>query len=153
MFAGGLEIQVSGKGLDALFRAVDTRLRAIETRSALTVAGTRVEARFEDGAEWFSGVLAAVHADGTVDIAYDDGDRENRVSPVANRVRPQQAAMPPPLLGGADFGSKFSPSRASPSPAPFAKPVAARCGATRDRRTRAPPARCRSRPAGPSASS
>ena len=44
MFGGGLEIQVSGKGLDALFRAVDTRLRAIETRSALTVAGTRVEA-------------------------------------------------------------------------------------------------------------
>ena len=57
MFGGGLEIQVSGKGLDALFRAVDTRLRAIETRSALTVAGTRVEARFEDGAEWFDRIL------------------------------------------------------------------------------------------------
>ena len=32
MFGGGLEIQVSGKGLDALFRAVDTRLRATDSK-------------------------------------------------------------------------------------------------------------------------
>ena len=33
------------------------------------------------GTMWFPGVATVVHADGTVDVRYDDGDAEKRVQP------------------------------------------------------------------------
>ena len=34
------------------------------------------------GTSWFAGEVTHVHADGTVDIDYDDGDKEEKVKPI-----------------------------------------------------------------------
>jgi len=44
-------------------------------------AGARVMARYGGGAAWYAGAVAAVRADGSLDIAYDDGDQEEAVPP------------------------------------------------------------------------
>jgi hypothetical protein len=36
--------------------------------------GTKVEARFGDGADWYDGIITATSAGGTYSIAYDDGE-------------------------------------------------------------------------------
>lgn len=39
--------------------------------------GTRVQCRWKGGSEWYAGKITAISADGiTIDVAYDDGDRE-----------------------------------------------------------------------------
>ncbi|RZA18308.1 MAG: hypothetical protein EOP93_11540 [Lysobacteraceae bacterium] len=39
--------------------------------------GTRVECRWADGTEWYTGQIAGISNDGSqLDIKYDDGDRE-----------------------------------------------------------------------------
>jgi hypothetical protein len=44
--------------------------------------GDKVEARFRGGMKWFGGEITACNnADGTVDVLYDDGDRERGVKP------------------------------------------------------------------------
>ena len=54
--------------------------------------GQEVRARFQATkfgpatTSWFPGTVDALHSDGTVDIAFDDGDREARVLPIY--VRP-----------------------------------------------------------------
>ena len=50
-------------------------------------AGARVMARYGGGAAWYAGAVAAVRADGSLDIAYDDGDQEPGVPP--HLVRPE----------------------------------------------------------------
>ena len=50
-------------------------------------AGARVMARYGGGAAWYAGAVAAVRADGSLDIAYDDGDQEEAVPP--HLVRPE----------------------------------------------------------------
>ena len=44
-------------------------------------AGARVMARHGGKAPWYAGAVAAVRADGSLDIAYDDGDQEPGVPP------------------------------------------------------------------------
>ena len=51
------------------------------------MAGARVMACYGGGAAWYAGVVAAVRADGSLDIAYDDGDQEPGVPP--HLVRPE----------------------------------------------------------------
>jgi hypothetical protein len=51
-----------------------------EKRGAAWEEGAPVNARYGRGAKWYAGVVAKVHADGTFDIDYNDGDREERVS-------------------------------------------------------------------------
>ena len=41
--------------------------------------GSRVEARFEGGDEWYPGVVSELNADGSCSVRYDDGDEEKRV--------------------------------------------------------------------------
>jgi hypothetical protein len=39
--------------------------------------GTRIECRWQNGNEWYSGYITAMSGDGvTLNISYDDGDRE-----------------------------------------------------------------------------
>ena len=52
-------------------------------------AGARVMARHGGKAPWYAGAVAAVRADGSLDIAYDDGDHEEGVPP--HLVRPAAA--------------------------------------------------------------
>ena len=47
----------------------------------------RVEARYK-GSEWYAGRITRVHRDGTMDVKYDDGDRENRLLPENVRRHP-----------------------------------------------------------------
>ena len=44
--------------------------------AAPLAAGARVMARHGGKAPWYAGAVAAVRADGSLDIAYDDGDQE-----------------------------------------------------------------------------
>ena len=41
------------------------------------VVGTRVEAKFDDGEDFYPGTIVAVSAAGTFDVQYDDGDSES----------------------------------------------------------------------------
>ena len=85
--------------------------------------GARVKARYLASSKplwqaqkWYGGVVTAAHDDGTVDVAYEDGDREERVLP--QYVRPHG----PPARGTAREAdsrprpSKKRPRGAGPSP-------------------------------------
>ena len=50
--------------------------------------GVQVEARFGGEEDWYPGTVAAVNADGTYRVAYDDGDEEDSVAPEYVRLRP-----------------------------------------------------------------
>ena len=52
--------------------------------------GTPVEANFEQAGQWFPGIIVRVGADGTYDLAYDDGDYESSIAASNIRDRPIQ---------------------------------------------------------------
>jgi hypothetical protein len=52
------------------------------------VEGAAVDVRFKGRKDWYAGVVAKVHANGTFDIDYDDGDKEERVD--SAMIRPQE---------------------------------------------------------------
>lgn len=56
-----------------------------EGRSAGLKEGMRVEAQFRGGAKYYKGRVTRVYANGSADIAYDDGDKERMVS--ASKIR------------------------------------------------------------------
>ena len=68
------------------------------------LVGQRVLAQFgvDDDEGWFPGVVAAVHADGKMDVQYDDGDEERRKDPArvrrefATRQKKRKPRAPPP---------------------------------------------------------
>jgi hypothetical protein len=62
--------------------------------------GACVEARFGGGEEYYSGVIAAEHGDGTYAVAYDDGDAEAHVP----------AALVRPIYGNAEEDENASSS-------------------------------------------
>ena len=57
--------------------------------------GAAVEARFRGDVEWFPGKIDGVNEDGTYAVAYDDGDREERVAPALVRAAAKPAAKKP----------------------------------------------------------
>ena len=57
-------------------------------------AGAAVEARFGGEEDWYPGSVKAVNADGTYQIAYDDGDEEDSVAPEYVRLRPAASESP-----------------------------------------------------------
>jgi hypothetical protein len=54
-------------------------IKAIST-SARVEEGCKVEANYRGKGKWYPGKIGREHADGTFDIAYDDGESESRVS-------------------------------------------------------------------------
>ena len=65
----------------------------------------QVEARFGGEEDWYPGTVKAVNADGTYQIAYDDGDEEDSVAPEYVRLRPASRrpkfrVLPRPLVDG-----------------------------------------------------
>jgi len=76
------------------------------------IPGTRVKARFlattlgTQMTKWYSGAVVGVHADGTCDVAYEDGDTEKGVVPWF--IRPLE-----PLTVGQQILSRFKASRGS----------------------------------------
>ena len=53
--------------------------------------GDTVEARFNGGADWYSGKIVDVRPSGSYDILYDDGDDEQSVPPNEVRAKLTQA--------------------------------------------------------------
>jgi hypothetical protein len=41
--------------------------------------GEKVEAKFRDGSKWFKGRISRANRDGTYDVTYEDGDKEEAV--------------------------------------------------------------------------
>ena len=54
-----------------------------------------MEAKFKGGAKWYSGSVVAVNRDGSYDIRYDDGDKEQRVLPSNVRLVEDGKAVKP----------------------------------------------------------
>ncbi|GBG26827.1 NAD-dependent deacetylase sir2E [Hondaea fermentalgiana] len=51
------------------------------SKSSKFVVGDRVKAQFGTGTAWYPGRIVRVHRNGSVDIDYDDGDKEQNKSP------------------------------------------------------------------------
>jgi tRNA A-37 threonylcarbamoyl transferase component Bud32 len=78
--------------------------------------GQRVEARFGGKQRFFSATVAQCRYDGSVDLAYDDGDKEMGVRPhLIRRAAQPQSFHPSPEGGGhaASFGSGRQSGRMS----------------------------------------
>jgi hypothetical protein len=58
--------------------------------------GQAVKANYHGKGQYFAGQIAKVHADGTFDIAYDDGDRETHVA--VENLKPLRAKPTPALI-------------------------------------------------------
>ncbi|KAK1932357.1 hypothetical protein P3T76_012351 [Phytophthora citrophthora] len=65
-----------------------------KTKKSLKV-GDRVRAHYNKGSKMFSGEITAVHRDGTLDIRYDDGDKEKRVEPKDVEVEEERESDKP----------------------------------------------------------
>lgn len=50
--------------------------------------GDKIEAHWKGGQTWWKGTIAAVNADGTYNINFDDGDKESNLA--ATSIRPRQ---------------------------------------------------------------
>lgn len=83
--------------------------------------GEKVQGRWTDGL-WYNGKIAAVNADGTYNIAYNDGDVSNHLH--ADRVRLPKA---PSSSGGTTHGGGGAGNANAPCPGPG---LTRRCGGT-----------------------
>ncbi|GAB9476497.1 hypothetical protein Gpo141_00013561, partial [Globisporangium polare] len=72
-------------------------------------AGARVEALYMGKDKWFKGTVSRAHADGSCDIEYDDGDKENKVP--SRSIRPLKSAS---NFSATQFSAE-KPARPSPS--------------------------------------
>ena len=78
--------------------------------------GQQVDARFEGRQRWYPGTVKGVNDDGTLAIAYADGDEEERV--LCKHVRPTKASTPAPKKpGSAEKGSDAQPAKPDGEPA------------------------------------
>ena len=50
------------------------------------MVGSRVEALWDEQTEYYQGVVESLNEDGTYNILYDDGDREQNVKPQHARL-------------------------------------------------------------------
>lgn len=80
--------------------------------------GTQVQANYGGKGAWYAGRITAANADGSYDIAYDDGDEERGVSPA--NVRPVPTADPErkPKADTAAAAAAAVAVAAAPAPAP-----------------------------------
>ena len=69
----------------------DSHSRNRQPNSQVVSAGSIVNARWQGDDQWYRGEIVLVHADGSVDIQFDDGDFESHVR--ANRM-----SMPDPAI-------------------------------------------------------
>ena len=76
--------------------------------------GDRVQARYQATAlgpaktSWFAGRVTACHADGSCDIAYEDGDSEKRVAP--SFIKPPRRASSPAGAAPAEAAAASGPA-------------------------------------------
>ena len=70
--------------------------------------GSFVEGRFGGKEAWFPGRIARVHGNGTVDIHYDDGDKERAIDPASGR-RVRVAGAPPYSVDTVPYAARADP--------------------------------------------
>ena len=78
--------QVLGSASPARVGRGGWRAVALARAAFLCPASCPVAARFRGGRAHFPATVARVHADGALDLAYDDGDAEARVDPALVRA-------------------------------------------------------------------
>lgn len=74
---GDTETRVAESLIEA--RSADPKKGAAAQASDAFSVNQAVRARYKKGSRWFPGKIKRVHADGTFDLLYDDGDVETRV--------------------------------------------------------------------------
>lgn len=84
-------------------------LRVKTTSEAQYRVGTRVEEQYMGKDKFFKGTISRAHPDGTYDIEYDDGNKENRVA--ARCIRPLKSSTG---FGGGSQLAMDRPVRPSP---------------------------------------
>lgn len=72
---------------EAAVKEANIKLQEVPVVSAYKV-GDKVEAHWKRGQTWWKGSIAAVNADGTYNINFDDGDKESNLA--ATSIRPRQ---------------------------------------------------------------
>lgn len=72
---------------EAAVKEANIKLQEVPVVSAYKV-GDKVEAHWKGGQTWWKGSIAAVNADGTYNINFDDGDKESNLA--ATSIRPRQ---------------------------------------------------------------
>ncbi|KAH8071060.1 cytidine deaminase [Aureococcus anophagefferens] len=65
--------------LEEYIKAADSDSDDDRRRGGKLAVGDKVEARYKGRSKFYAGKIARVHADGTFDIDYDDGEKETRV--------------------------------------------------------------------------
>ncbi|CAM9175953.1 unnamed protein product [Chrysoparadoxa australica] len=97
----------SGSGVKKLNldRKIGTSSSGSDGETELSI-GQKVEARHGGKALWFVGMVTAVNANGTVDIAYEDGDRETAVPRIRVRLEGQKQPREIPVGSIIDLRSK-----------------------------------------------
>lgn len=69
-----------------------------DLEKAQLTKGTVIDGRYKGHHLWYPGKISKVRRDGTVDVAYDDGDREQRVSLSCVAVVPSNESEYAPVL-------------------------------------------------------
>ena len=76
--------------------------------------GERVEVHWEGDDRWFAGRVAGVNGDGSLAVAYDDGDADARVDPSIVRRAGSAAAGPPPVAADPAAAKESAAAAVSP---------------------------------------
>lgn len=71
---------------EAAVKEANIKLQEVAPVTAFKV-GDKVEAHWKGGQTWWKGSIAAVNADGTYNINYDDGDKESNLPATSVRAR------------------------------------------------------------------
>jgi signal recognition particle receptor subunit beta len=87
--------------------------------------GTLVTVNYRKSGNWYAGAIAAAHANGTYDIAYDDGDGEKAAKREHIKVTGDPSADAAAAAAAASAGSLVVPSAAVVAAAAAAPAVAA----------------------------
>lgn len=71
---------------EAAVKEANIKLQEVAPVTTFKV-GDKVEAHWKGGQTWWKGTIAAVNADGTYNINYDDGDKESNLPATSVRAR------------------------------------------------------------------
>ncbi|CAM9205087.1 unnamed protein product, partial [Laminaria digitata] len=74
------------------------------SRSGQLKWGQRVEARYKGRGRYYPGVISRVHADGSCDVDYDDGEQERTVEPSLIKTPPPDHRSPSGARSSSDDG-------------------------------------------------
>lgn len=107
--------------VDMLYESYRVEARRSRDLRKLKTVGTKVRARYRGGENQYSGVVTGVNEDGTVDVDYDDGDKEVHV-PISYVVIQREEKKRGKRSNG-KRGATHSESGSQSPPRPAAQPA------------------------------